>query len=508
MKLTKLTLIFTLSLSSMISTSVFAELNIPRVLNFQSVLRDDAGNLLPDTTTALEFRILDADGTQLYFETQAEVPVTRGAVNAMIGEGDFPGTNTPTGGIPLNALDPTTGEKLLQYRIGNNESVDPIEFGLVPYAFWSEKSLGVVNDAIGSAQIKNGSIKLEDLEPGTISFGDVGGMIGVAQIPVSIARYSDLTAHMNNPTGAHRASAIVVDGLLSRIPETINNVQGVLVELARLLNDEISQRQTLDTNFANHISAGNRSAHSFSNISGTISNAQIADRAITADKLASGVVSASALADNSIGSSKIADESVTSTDIQNGTIRVEDIFQDEADSHSLDNRYVNEGGDTMTGNLSFDDRSCPEISPGIRRCLVDGVDVSQLNTDFRATQGADIPFSQVSGQIANTQVPQYMRPFAMASVNEPIFSGGSIPTVHYNISRWDGADNCAYPGIGYEGKQMVFYFETPSPDDHYLIQITNLNATTHTTWVISKNTDHFNICTFGGFALDIIIYHL
>lgn len=329
MKLTKLTLILTLSL---ISTSVFAELNIPRVINFQSVLRDDAGNLLPDTTTALEFRILDADGTQLYFETQAEVPVTRGAVNAMIGEGDFPGTNTPTGGIPLNALDPTTGEKLLQYRIGNNESVDPIEFGLVPYAFWSEKSLSVVNDAIGSAQIKNGSIKLEDLEPGTISFGDVGGMVGVAQIPVSIARYSDLTSHINNPTSAHRASAIVVDGLLSRIPATINNVQGVLVELARLLNDEISQRQTLDTNFANHISAGNSSAHSFSNISGTISNAQIADGAVTASKLANGAVSTSSLANGSITGQKL--------DYTTGP-------------SAIDDRYVNVDGDTMTNTLNM-----------------------------------------------------------------------------------------------------------------------------------------------------------
>ncbi|QQR81474.1 MAG: hypothetical protein IPJ69_04975 [Deltaproteobacteria bacterium] len=367
MKLPKITLIFTLSLISM---SAFADLNIPRVLNFQSVLRDDAGNLLPDTTTALEFRILDADGTQLYFETQAEVPVTRGAVNAMIGEGDIPGTNTPTGGIPLNALDPTTGEKLLQYRIGNNESVDPIEFGLVPYAFWSEKSLGVVNNAIGSDQIRNGSIKLEDLEPGAISFGDVGGMISITQIPVSIARLSAVTGHVNDTTGAHRASAIstagpfgVTLGTPTEPPIVTPTVEEVLKRLDSRVVSESAQRDFHSrTDIATAHPNGTFPA---ARISGQMTTAQIADGAITSSKLASGAVGVNSIANASITGQKL--------DYSTGP-------------SSIDDRYVNVDGDTMTRDLIVPDPSPPS---GQERAYPVGRTLGDHETRLRSSNRDD-----------------------------------------------------------------------------------------------------------------------
>ncbi len=435
MKLAKFTFTITLSL---ISISAFAELNIPRVINFQSVLRDDAGNLIATDTTSLEFRILDADGTQLYFESQAEVPVTRGAVNAMIGEGNIPGTSTPTGGIPLNALDPTTGEKLLQYRIGSGEPVDPIELSLIPYAFWSEKSLGVVNNSIGSDQIRNGSIKLEDLEAGTISFNDVSGMIGVTQIPPSIARHSEITNHETSPT-AHQASSIIVQGPLPRLPAAVNNVQNALTEFASLLSNEISQRQTTRDTFT----------ESLRTLTTNLSN-EAATRA--------------------------GADSVLTTDI---------------------NSRVNKNGDVMSGNLNFDDAACSPVD-GTPTCLVDGVDVSHLQERVIALGGRVTNLSQLQGMVSEIQVPQSMRPLALATLDTmDRLAVTYTPNSRMNISHVtrDEYHTCALTPATPEGGMILTYFFQIAPEDtHYIVNPVSIGTPGIHASVISKSNDRFVIC--------------
>ncbi len=48
----------------------FADSSVPHFVNFQSVLRDDNGNLVTANSIDLEFEILDQDGDQLYYEQQ------------------------------------------------------------------------------------------------------------------------------------------------------------------------------------------------------------------------------------------------------------------------------------------------------------------------------------------------------------------------------------------------------------------------------------------------------
>ena len=348
--------------------SAFADNSVPHTINFQSVLRDDGGNLIPDGTITLNFKILDVDGTQLYQETQTG-EVVRGAVNVMIGEGDIPGSDAATGGIPMNALDPSHGEKFVQYQIGTNQPIDPISIGSIPYAMWAEKSFGVVNEGVTTESIKNGTIKAEDLEPGSVQFSDIGGLIGARQLPVDVVHLSELTAH-KDASVAHRADQIefAQASSLFSLPTTTTSapdrgrefysVKDVLLNLDRQLNTRTTSHAL--TNIAIAHPNGNFPT---TRLEGQITNAQIADRAITAEKLAVGVVGADSIADGTIGSSKITDDSVTSADIQNGTIRVEDIFQRESDPTSLDNRYINEESDAMRGPLYVIDPGTSAVTP-------------------------------------------------------------------------------------------------------------------------------------------------
>ncbi|QQR81667.1 MAG: hypothetical protein IPJ69_06060 [Deltaproteobacteria bacterium] len=352
-----------LALTILINTQAHAE-SVPHVINFQSVLRDDNGNLIPDGPIDLNFKILDNEGHQVYLESQPSVQVIRGAINVMIGDGIVSGTQST--GIPIQALDPTAGERFLQYQIGSNQPVDPISFGSLPYAVWSEKALSVSEDTIGSEEVKNGSLKAEDLEAGTLQFSDLNGLIANNQLPADILHLRDLTAHKSE-SHAHLAGAIDLAPGTSLASGPATTVQEAVHVIDDRLRSEVVDRTGADNAHAiQDISTAHPNGDfPTTRLQGQITNEQIADGAITASKLANGVVSASALADNSIGSSKITDESITSADIQNGTIQVEDIFRDEADSRSLDNRYVNESGDTLSGPLSVaDDSTTPYLSGG------------------------------------------------------------------------------------------------------------------------------------------------
>lgn len=121
---------------------------VPHYINFQSVLRDDSGNLIEDGPVDLTIKVLDQDGTEIYVEQQPGVQVVRSSVNVMIGEGIVPGSSpsAPTGGVPLTAVDPASGTKRLQIQFGSNLPSEPMELTSVPYAMYAEKALGLVAD--------------------------------------------------------------------------------------------------------------------------------------------------------------------------------------------------------------------------------------------------------------------------------------------------------------------------------------------------------------------------
>src|SRR3989338_5986150 len=122
-----------------------AEGNVPSVVNFQSVLTDDCGNLLPDGAHTVYFRILDASEQPLYEEKQT-VESVKGVVSAMVGAGVELGTVVPTGGLLPEELVPGVA-RFLSVEV-EGMPVQTLEINSVPYSMYSQQSLSVAEKSI------------------------------------------------------------------------------------------------------------------------------------------------------------------------------------------------------------------------------------------------------------------------------------------------------------------------------------------------------------------------
>jgi hypothetical protein len=364
------------------ATVAAQEAAVPHFLNFQSVLRDDGGNLITDSFIDLEFKILDQDGQEVYHELQPGVQVVRSAVNVMIGEGVDPNsTSVPKGGVPLAILDPTTGPKFLQMKIGDNLPSDPMEFSAIPYSYWAEKALTVPNESIGSEQIKDGSIKVQDLAP-ELTFGDINGTASDGQIPTTIATDAELNAHISSTT-AHPASAITITGSFNFT--STPTAQSLLTGLDTGLAGEIFNRQTDRTNLQNQITTLQTATSDINNIPGTLSESKI-DSTIARDSEVAAAITTAEADDLTTSTNFGGDVSGTynaisvANDSHNHTgstisglstsdFSSANISQWTNDSGYLttttgDSRYVNVTGDTMTGALNMGGNNITNVGTG------------------------------------------------------------------------------------------------------------------------------------------------
>ncbi|MDO8643702.1 MAG: hypothetical protein Q7S00_01875, partial [bacterium] len=194
MKKSFLTTVVLLFLSSV----VFAQ--SPRLLNLQSMVYDENGVLTTSETVNVTVQVLDATSNLLYEETHTNVPVVEGAINLSVGD------QAGADGLPLDAFDPSLGQRYINVLVNGTASYDLLPLTDVASALWARKALTVADDSIESRHIKDGTIRLEDLEEG-LTFTQITGTASESQIPSTIVRDSDLTSHTGS-TSAHPASSI------------------------------------------------------------------------------------------------------------------------------------------------------------------------------------------------------------------------------------------------------------------------------------------------------------
>lgn len=209
----------------------WTEESVPHRIFYQSLLEDNDGNLLTDPFVEMEFRILNEENQPVYSEQIKDVQVIDSAVSVPAGD---------SGGLTTELLDPRSGPKFLDISVNQGKATDTMELGSVPYSIWSEKALGVIENSIGSEEIKDGSIKLEDLAD-EITFGDISGQIDLStQVSSTIATDEELTSHIQSTT-AHPATAVTVQGPFMQ--SLGDNVEAVLRDLDQKLSLEMGNRQ-------------------------------------------------------------------------------------------------------------------------------------------------------------------------------------------------------------------------------------------------------------------------
>lgn len=123
---------------------------VPHLINFQSILADAAGLPLADGLYDVDFKIVDADGSLLYQETQ-KLETVNGVASAMVGA---------QGEMDLAKLEPTR-TKFLEVEVIGRSPTRKMEIVTVPYSLYAEQSLGVVPKGIGTEAIQTGAITKE-----------------------------------------------------------------------------------------------------------------------------------------------------------------------------------------------------------------------------------------------------------------------------------------------------------------------------------------------------------
>lgn len=233
--------------------------SVPHFLNYQSLLYDDGGNLLPDGQADVTFKVTDAAGSVLFEEHQT-VDVVRGAVSALVGNGLDSG-GAPMGGIPASVLSPDSG-RYLEVTVDGYPPEAGLEIVSVPYSIYAEKALAVADEGVTGAMLAKKSITIDHLADGLIS--DLATQMGTAGL---IATRTDLTNLQTTYRSTTGASTIgVTSGL---VYSGSNNLQGVLQDLDRAvqhrqagidavqdnITSETGARQVADTTLQTNINA-------------------------------------------------------------------------------------------------------------------------------------------------------------------------------------------------------------------------------------------------------------
>lgn len=224
---------------------------LPPLINFQSVLLDEGGNLLPSGATPVQFQILDENHNVIYTESQT-VDVMKGAVSTLIGNGsDAKGLTT--GGVPADIF-ATGAQRYLQVQVGTQVPEDPMTIVPVPYAQWSQTCASVAKAAVGFDQLAPDVVEKLAAEmsksQGVVTAQSLGSNGGATQIGVE-AKF------INSGSSS-------VQGVLQDIDLSVKKRQEETTFLTGKLNQEV-------TNRTNEIKTINTTISDINKIPGTLS---------------------------------------------------------------------------------------------------------------------------------------------------------------------------------------------------------------------------------------------
>lgn len=210
---------------------------LPPLIDFQSLLLDEGGNLLPSGTTAIQFQILDENRIPIYTETQS-VDVVKGAASALIGNGaDAKGITT--GGVPDDIF-ATGAPRYLQVQVEGHAAEDPMTIVPVPYAQWSQTCATVADGAVTPASIAKAAVGFESLAPDVV--GKLAAEMSKSQGVVTMQSLSSSGGATQVGVDAKliNSGSASVQGALQDIDLAVKKRQEETTFLTEKLNEEVT----------------------------------------------------------------------------------------------------------------------------------------------------------------------------------------------------------------------------------------------------------------------------
>jgi len=157
-----------LILAVVVSTSAAFGEAVPRYLNYQAVLYDSGGNVIPDGTRKVYLRLMDASGGVVYEEVQS-AEIVGGVVSLIVGDGSDVGTGRPTGGVDPNIFIKDS-PLYLEVEVEGYPPEPPAEVVSVPYALISQVAEGVIEGGIDERSIATSAILPRHLSEEALSY--------------------------------------------------------------------------------------------------------------------------------------------------------------------------------------------------------------------------------------------------------------------------------------------------------------------------------------------------
>ena len=216
---------------------------MPSVLFYESELFDDGGNPIPDGAAGISFRIRDGSGELLYEERQS-ADVVRGRVSALIGNGLLP-SGAPTGGVPREALEPTS-PRYLEVQVDGQPPTPMMEFASTPYALYSGVAHSVEDASIGIEALTKGAI--DDIAAALSASSDSSQEMIVREDLQTMYRDPSAAALIGVAPGLNTSKADNIQGVLSDYDSKFGAVDSAA-------SAEVSARSGADSALSNSIAA-------------------------------------------------------------------------------------------------------------------------------------------------------------------------------------------------------------------------------------------------------------
>lgn len=186
---------------------LFANAQVPGTFSYQGILVDGTGNPVADGNHSVEFDFysLSAGGTLLYDGVLNNVTTYKGMFTFVIGTG---GAGNPV--IPTNIWD---SQVYLQMSADGTILLPRIQLTSNPYAFKAQTANTIVDNAITSAKIVDGTIVAADLGTGSVNTAKIlDGEIVNADISASAAIVDTKLATIST---AGKVSGSAISGAMS-----------------------------------------------------------------------------------------------------------------------------------------------------------------------------------------------------------------------------------------------------------------------------------------------------
>jgi hypothetical protein len=265
--------------------------SISQTINFQGVLKDASGNVVPDGNYDLTFSIYDAasNGNLLWSETQT-LNVTGGVFSAQLGS--------------VNPIDlPFDVSYWLGVTVGSGSELAPrTAFTSVPY---SRMSFTVPDNSISADKIKSGEVVKS-----VNGLKDNVNLVAGSNVTITPSG-NDLTISATGGGGGTVTEVNTGAGLTGG-PITSTGTISVAddgITTAMLQNNSVTSDKI----------SGN-SVNTTHIVDGGVTTTDLQDHSVTTDKIDYQAVTLSNLANNSVNSDKIIDGGIVSSDIANAQV--------------------------------------------------------------------------------------------------------------------------------------------------------------------------------------------